>query len=87
MHKPHRYPNAFDTLFATRREFDELRLGLFRGLASWTGGGVDFETIVPAIEAYEAGHKALIDQIFAHSDVKCDAMVSLASKSLEAAKV
>lgn len=87
MHKPHRYPNAFDTLFATRREFDELRLGLFRGLASWTAGDVDFASIVPAIEAYEAGHKALIEQIFAHSDVKRDAMTSLESKSRQSAKL
>ena len=86
MHKPRRYPNAFDTLFAARREFDELRLGLFRGLASWTAGGTDFAAIVPAIEAYEAGHRALIEQIFAHSNVKREAMASLESKSLEAAK-
>jgi hypothetical protein len=87
MQKPHRYPNAFDRLFAARREFDELRLGLFRGLAAWTAGDIEFEAIVPAIDAYEAGHTALIRQIHAHSDVKREATPSLASRSLEAERI
>lgn len=73
MQRPYRYPSAFETLFITRRKFDELRLGLFRGLASWTAGEIEFAAVLPAIEAYEAGHNALIEQIFAHRNVEREA--------------
>ncbi len=56
----------YASLYAAKREYEELRRGLSRALAKWTEGSVDFASIFPAIEAFEAAHRHLIGTIYAH---------------------
>ena len=71
----------YEALFVARREYEELRRSLSRGLASWTSGEASFVSIVPTIELYEAAHKNFIEQIYAHTDVKRAAIESLEGKT------
>lgn len=62
--------SEFAPLYAVRREYEELRRGLARGLAKWTEGAVEFEAIFPAVEAFEAGHRKLLETIYSHRDIR-----------------
>ena len=54
----------FESLYAAKREYEELRRGLSRALAQWTAGAVEFSAIFPAIEAFEDSHRKLIATIY-----------------------
>ncbi len=87
MKTPPAVEREFEPLFVARREYEELRRSLSRGLAAWTSGEATFVSIVPTIELYEDAHKNFIEQIYAHSDVKRTAIESLQGKTRHVSNV